>query len=54
MAKPYSLASEAAKMPDCDARNRWCQEQTTQDIGVRLQMCGFPPGASKAAVAVRD
>ena len=35
-------ASEAAKMPDCDARSQWCQEQTTQDIGVRLQPCGFP------------
>jgi len=41
-AKPYPPASEAAKMPDCDARSRWCQEQTTQDIGVRLQTCGFP------------
>src|SRR6266404_400825 len=40
--KPYSPASEAAKMPDCHARSRWCQEQTTQDIGVRLQTCGFP------------
>jgi hypothetical protein len=36
------VAPEAAEMPDCDAGSQWCQEQTTQDIGVRLQHCGFP------------
>src|SRR6516162_11246197 len=35
-------AAEAAKMSDCDAGSQWCQEQTTQDIGVRLPRCGFP------------
>ena len=35
-------AAEAAKIPDCCAGLQWCQEQTTQDIGVEFPGCGFP------------
>lgn len=35
-------ASEAVDTADCDAGSLWCQEQTTQHIGVGLPGCGFP------------
>ncbi len=39
-------AIEAANTANCEAGNQWCQEQTTQDIGVGLPECGFPVKAS--------
>jgi hypothetical protein len=36
------LATEAVNTPDCEAGSQWCQEQSTQDIGVVLHGCGFP------------
>src|SRR4029077_14728409 len=35
-------ARRSSKMPDCEARSRWCQEQTTQDVGVWWRGCEFP------------
>jgi hypothetical protein len=34
-------AAEAAKIPDCYAGGQWCQEQTTQDIGVEFPGVDF-------------
>jgi len=39
-------AIEAVNTADCDAGSQWCQEQTTQDIGVGLPGCGFHVKAS--------
>jgi hypothetical protein len=39
-------ALEAVDTANCDAGSQWCQEQTTQDIGVGLPGCGFPVKAS--------
>jgi len=45
-------AAEAAKMPDCDAGSQWCQEESTQGIGVGLPKCGFPVNRRRK-IAVR-